>query len=98
VEIVAYPRLDDPRRVDWVDYAERNDTNDPAATAAAILDRAGDRTIGVVFMDGYLTLEGQCEALIDSLAAARPPDRVVAAESEDFYEPMNLIVFPPVSP
>jgi hypothetical protein len=94
-EVVAYPRLDDPRRVDCVDYEQRNDDNDPAAVAASILGEAGDRTVAVVFMDGYLTLEGQCESLVDQLAATRAPERIVTAVPEDFYEPMNLIVFRP---
>ncbi len=91
--VVAYPRLDDPTRVDWVDYEERNERNDPPTIAADVLARAGDRTVAVVFMDTYLTLEGQCQALVDALAANRTPERIVTAEPEDFYEPMNMIVF-----
>lgn len=94
-EVVTYPRLGDPLRVDWVDYAERNEANDPRAAAADVLARAGTRTIAVVHMDGYLTLEGQCQSLIDTLAESRLPDRLVEAEAQDFYEPMSLTLFTP---
>ena len=38
-EIRAYPRLDDPRYVDWVDYAQRNARNRPTAVADEVLRR-----------------------------------------------------------
>ena len=39
---LAYPVLDAPERVDWVDYAERNGAADPKAIADDILAEAGD--------------------------------------------------------
>lgn len=93
-EVVAYPRLDSPLRVDWVDYAERNRRNDPAAVAAELLRRAGDRPIAVVFGDDYQTLEGQCSKLMETLGASRPGRLLVRAGTADFYEPMALTEFP----
>jgi len=92
-EVVAYPRLDSPLRVDWVDYADRNRRNDPAAVAERLLERAGDRPIAVVFGDDYQTLQGQCSKLMEGLAAVRPGHLLVRAETADFYEAMTLTEF-----
>lgn len=92
LDVVRYPDLESARFVDWVDYAERNERNDPAHVATELLAMAGHRPIALVLMDTYLTLEGQCADLLSHLAEAREPRRLVEGDSETFFEPMNLFI------
>lgn len=94
-ELLSYPILDNPKFVDWVDYAERNAALDPEAIAQQVLERAGDRPIFVAFGDSFLTLKGQCERVVAYLAGQRPTEQVVAAEPEAFYEPITLVLAGP---
>jgi hypothetical protein len=96
LDAVVYPTLASPARVDWVDYAKRNAAADPAAVAAAVLARAGDQKIFVAWEPSYRTLEGQCEALLAGLAAARPGATtiVTADEGGPYFEPGSVTVFP----
>ena len=94
VEEVAYPTLGDPHFVDWVDYKERNDEADPAVVAQQVLDRAGaDRGVFVVWSGTYKTFEGDCEALVNAIGAARPGQELVA-ENPDFFEKAYVTWFP----
>ncbi len=95
LEQVTYPLLSSPERVDWQDYAERHAAADPGAVATQVLDRAEDKAVWVVWSPDYRTLEGQCEALVDALLAARPDGSlVVAADGEEFFESASLHRFP----
>lgn len=69
--VVPYPTGDDPRFVDWRDYAERNAAADPVAFAEQLLDEARG-AIWVVWGGTYRSLEGHCEALLGRLGAQRP--------------------------
>ncbi len=97
VEIVTYPALDDPRFVDWVDYAERNAAADPAAIAGRVLDRAAGRTVLYAFTGNYRTLEGQCEAVLRALATVRgaPAVLVPPAERLEDEPAIELLRFDP---
>lgn len=94
-EIVTYPRLESPHFVDWVDYGDRNASNDPAAIAAEVLARVGDAPLFVVFAENYKTLEGQCPALVDTIAATRVPQRLEQANGDEYFESMSLMYFAP---
>lgn len=95
IEVVTYPRLDAPERVDWVDYGERNRRNDPEATARALLRRAGGRTIYAAINNGYLTFGNQCAALVSAIGRERRPELVVDAQADRYFEAMSLYVFRP---
>lgn len=95
-EAMAVPALDRPDRIDWVDYADRNRSADPAALAQAVLDRADGRRIWLVVNYTYRTYEGVCEGLQAGLSLARPVNEVVVGVREDVFEPANLIRFDPV--
>ena len=84
---LAYPALTPPERVDWVDYAERNEAADPVRIAQAIRERAGDHAIFLVWMSDYLTLDEQCEELLTALG---PANSLVIQENAKFYEPAFL--------
>jgi mannosyltransferase len=88
---VAYPALDSPARVDWVDYADRNAAADPTEVAVELRQRAGDNAIFVVWMSEYRTLEGHCEALVNSLGRG---DELLSSDGKKFYEPANVHWFP----
>ena len=91
-EVLAYPRLDDARFIDWVDYADRNRRNDPVKVADAVLARAGNRPIFVAYRDDFLTLKGQCGALIGRLASQRNLRQLTTADGELYYEPIDSVV------
>ncbi len=97
VDIVTYPALGDPRFVDWVDYAARNAAADPASITGAALDRAGGRTVLYAFTGNYRTLEGQCEAVLQSLATVRgaPAVLVPPAERNEDEPAIELLRFDP---
>lgn len=92
-ELLTYPRFEAPERVDWVDYKERNLASDPVQFATEALKRAGSRPIFVVNADNYLTLEGKCQRVIETLAATRAPQTLHEPDSKAYYEPMRTILF-----
>lgn len=95
----TYPRFESPDRVDWVDYGERNARNDPDAFAAELLLRAEGRPLFMVVGDRYLTLEGQCQRVVELVTAARPGSRAtVLPVADDFYEPMAVYEMGPSAP
>jgi mannosyltransferase len=97
---VVYPTLGSPLRVDWVDYAKRNAAAHPDAVAKQIVARAGnDHRIFLVWQGAYRTFEGQCEALLDALSAARPgASTIVVSGGDKYFEPAGVVVFPPSGP
>jgi hypothetical protein len=95
LQLLAYPTLDSPERVDWYDYEERNESADPAAIAAEIDARAGPGRVFVVWNGEYRTFEDQCEELVETLGVLRPGGRVlVDFGGGEYFEPSTLVVFP----
>lgn len=96
VERVPFPDpSSSPERVDWYDYAERNEAADPGAFAAQVLERAGDRAVFLVVAPGYETFDQKCEALQATLTAARPGAVPLVAADGEVFEHAGLIRFPP---
>jgi len=93
-DVRTYPRFASPERVDWVDYAERNERNDPDAFAEQLLARAGERTIFLAYANDYLTLKGQCARVATRLTESRPGRIAVTAQPNDYFESMTLMEFP----
>jgi mannosyltransferase len=77
VEQVVYPTFGDPRRVDWVDYAQRQQAADPVAAARRLSELAGQRPLFLLSATEYRTYEGQCETLRSELAALRGSPRLL---------------------
>ena len=72
LQLVVYPDLAPAARVDWTDYAERNDSRLPDAVAADVLARSGGRAVWVVTGSGYrVPSDATCHAFVDDLAAFR---------------------------
>ena len=71
VEQVVYPTFGDPRRIDWVDYRDRQEAASPAAFARELSQRAGAGPLFVLAATEYRTFEGQCEQLLATLTSLR---------------------------
>ncbi|MCZ2829542.1 glycosyltransferase family 39 protein [Modestobacter sp. VKM Ac-2986] len=72
LDLVVYPDLRPADRVDWVDYAERNESADPAAVAAELSARAGDGSVWLVTSRGYrVPSDEACEQVGESLEELR---------------------------
>ncbi len=82
VEVVALPRLDDPRYVDWVDYQQRNEAIDPSDVVSRLARKAEGRTVFYAMTPNYKTLEGKCEAIQSELIATRGQPRVLVSPDE----------------
>lgn len=95
-DVLAYPTLESAERVDWTDYAERNEAADPEAIADEIVDRAGSGRIWLVWRDGYRTFGDQCETLLAALAARVGASRPLVEPRPGVFEPMALHTFDPV--
>jgi hypothetical protein len=91
----VYPTFSGPRFVDWVDYADRNAAASIGDFADELLRRAGDHTIWLVWSGNYRTLEGQCEALLARVGAARPGNEALVFPDDQIYEFMGLTRFDP---
>ncbi|MDG2427858.1 MAG: glycosyltransferase family 39 protein [Acidimicrobiales bacterium] len=93
---LSYPGLDDGRRVNWVDYVERNRGVDVEMIADAVVTKAvGTTNVWLAWMDGYETFDGQCPQLRLALAdRLGQPYKSVYADSDAFYDAANLSRFP----
>ena len=94
-DLVTYPRFAAPEFVDWVDYAARNRHNDPRAVAAELLARSAGRPVYFVYNDTYQTLQSQCFEVLATLSGSRPPQHLVSADADAYYEPMSLELLRP---
>jgi len=97
LEVVAFPLAGDPRFIDWVDYADRNEAADVDEFFGRVDDRIpADGTVYVAAMPGYRTYEGLCEGVINHLSGRRPLREVVEPDdSGRTGETMGLWVFGP---
>jgi mannosyltransferase len=93
VEEITFPRAIGPQRVDWVDYKSViNSTNVSQFAQTAIAGAPSNRTIWLVWRDGYPGLGGDCGYLQSWLSLLRPSAGVtlVHANSSFYYEFENL--------
>ncbi len=97
VDAIGLPELARPDRIDWRDYAERNEAADPAVAVAEILERAEGGSVWFVINTHYRTYEGYCEAVQSGLQAARPASGIVVADrGGEVFEGGTLLRFLPV--
>jgi hypothetical protein len=96
LRLVVYPDLAPADRVDWTDYAERNDSRTPDAVADDVLARSGGRAVWVVTGSGYrVPSDTTCSAFVDAIAAYRGDPTLVVGRSARYYEGQRLQVFSP---
>jgi hypothetical protein len=93
LDLVTFPRFEDPRFVDWVDYKERLAGVDVDAFAQRALDRAGDHRLFLVYSTSYITHEDTCPALVNALSRLRPPTELT--RTSEAFEPSGVIEFAP---
>ena len=93
---LTFPAGDKPQLVDWVDYEQRRHRVSTNAFAQRVLNRAGpDNTIWYVVAVQYRGgNEGRCEAILQSLSAARPGVRQLVEANDKFPEFMGLFEYP----
>lgn len=88
---MAYPAGGDPGFVDWVDYAQRNQSGSPAGFASALVDRARPgSSVWLVSKDGYQTFDEDCEEIATHLDRLLGVHVKSVKRSYDYYEPANL--------
>lgn len=87
---LAYPALDAPDRVDWVNYGARNAAADPLAIAEQVQELAGDSSVFVVWRGGYETFGTQCEELVGRTGQGRAVEQLISQDTGKYYEPANL--------
>ncbi|MBW3536581.1 MAG: glycosyltransferase family 39 protein [Actinobacteria bacterium] len=93
---VAYPDLNSPTLVDWVDYSDRMRASDPERVARRVHRRAGDATIWLVWSSAYRNIADKCGELNAHLNNVRPDWRnVLTVSATGRSESANLTVYPP---
>jgi hypothetical protein len=88
----SFPGFGAPDRVDWVDYAKRNDKADPEAFATEAVTRAGANGIWLVWSAGYRTYGDKCERLQNAIAAQRGAAHAIVP-AKSVFEHMSLVGF-----
>ncbi|HEX7353980.1 MAG TPA: glycosyltransferase family 39 protein [Mycobacteriales bacterium] len=96
VPVLGVPTLQPSARVDWVDYAKRQQAASPAAVAAAAVARAGPNgTIFLAVNSSYRTYEQLCPAVAAALVTLRPDAHVLKQDTNDAFEHAGLNVYLP---
>lgn len=92
---VVIPTLGEPQFVDWVDYAERNASADPAQIAGELSDLAGPGgAVWLVWDGSYRTYEGLCENVAAKLGTQfTEVVTVVESGNGDYFEHAAVIRF-----
>ena len=94
-EEVAFPFLQRPELVNWVDYEKRNQSVTPKRFANQLLAKAGDNTVWYVWASGYRTFGKRCQRVNDALAATRPAAKTLVEADLDFFERSTVTRHPP---
>jgi len=99
---MGYPNLSVANgRVDWVDYEQKIAHRPPAVAARAAEVLAGPtHTVWLVSQTYAPGLHGRCDAIAQQLAVDRGVAEitpVVAADIHRYYQPMQLLGFPPLA-
>lgn len=98
VAVLGVPTLTSAARVDWVDYAARQQHTSPLVVAAQALQKVGDRgTVFLVDAGGYRTYETFCSNVESALLALRPAAHNLIADKAKTFEHASLEIYPPTS-
>jgi mannosyltransferase len=99
LRLVVYPDLAPADRVDWTDYAQRNEAVSPAVVAARLSAQAGAHAIYVVTGRGYTVPSDEtCAQFRDDLAGLRGQPRLLVQRKPGVLEQDVLHRFPPTGP
>jgi len=91
---LVYPTGARPGRVDWIDYAARNEASSPADFVRAVEERGRGHGIWLVYTNGYHSLEEKCLSVRILLARSRPVTTVLSPRPRVF-EREALLYFAP---
>ncbi|MGZ4688499.1 MAG: glycosyltransferase family 39 protein [Acidimicrobiia bacterium] len=91
----AFPHLQSPKFVNWVDYKDRNNAADPNVFAHTLLRRAAGHKIWMVWSTGYLTFGDKCEQVLNVLSSARHQGETLVHPDDGIYEFMGLTRYDP---
>lgn len=95
-DVTTFPASPDPRFVDWVDYADRNESASPSDFVDLVNDSVTtDTTLYLISSPHYRTLEGKCEAVAEGLAAGRRPILLESLDTSGLDESGELRAFRP---
>jgi hypothetical protein len=95
LDLVSFPDLRPAGRVDWTDYAERNEDTTGAAVARQVLARSHGGEIWVVLSDGYrVPSTERCRSLADAIASFRGNGEQMVERGHE-YEGEQLLRFAP---
>lgn len=95
-DLVRFPDLGYPAKVDWVDYVERTESVTAGDFARILQERAGpDKNVFVVWSETYMTHEDVCRDLVIALSDIRTDNDQLLAASRSFYESETVTVFRP---
>ncbi|MDQ6909575.1 MAG: glycosyltransferase family 39 protein, partial [Actinomycetota bacterium] len=93
---LTFPAALGPQRIDWVDYAERNEAGSSVAFAKMLVDRAGpEHDVWLVWAPGYRTFKAKCQALISDLEKLRPSISRPVKLSMSTFEKAGLVRYEP---
>jgi mannosyltransferase len=99
LDLVGYPGLRPAGRVDWTDYAQRNEGADPDLVAARVSARAGNHAVYVVTTRGSrVPSDADCAQLRTALAQLRGRPVQVVRLNPRVAEAMRAHRFPPPPP
>jgi len=94
---VAYPRFNDPRRINWVNYAMALKSTTPKAFAERLDGAADGHSVWLVWSTGYGTYKDTCGHLASALInlPGWGGHQWVNAHPKIYYQSMNLTQFAP---
>lgn len=97
VRQVTFPSGGAPKRVDWVNYAQRQSASNPTRFAESLDAEAGDdNDVWLVWAPGYRTFGSHCEIIDRDLADLRPrAELVVRRRPKHYGEAAWLVRYPP---
>jgi 4-amino-4-deoxy-L-arabinose transferase-like glycosyltransferase len=95
LDLVSFPDLRPAGRVDWTDYAERNEAATGAGVARKVLARSHGGEIWVVLSSGYrVPSTERCQSLADAIASFRGAGEQMVERGGE-YEGEQLLRFAP---
>ena len=95
VRLYGVPTLTDPSRVNWVDYADRNNNADGFAVADRALQLTGSHTLWLLAGYDYRTYESLCPEVNYLLSKKRPHAQQMLLANADVYEHEALTAYYP---
>ena len=95
VQRYAWPNLESPKFVNWVDYADRNAAVSPDKYADGLIAKADGHRVWMVWSSGYRTFDSKCEQVLNRLATVMHGSGDLVLPDDEIYEFMGLRRYDP---